>query len=44
MRVRECRVMSTWKCLHLYVRQRLGGSDTQPRLKAKVNGLTVTCF
>lgn len=36
-------VVSTRQCMHLYVRGTLRGSDTKQPLKAKVNGLTVTC-
>lgn len=35
--------VSTWQCAHLYVCARLRGSDMKRPLKAKVNGLTVTC-
>lgn len=35
--------VSTWQCAHLYVCARLRGSDMKQPLKAKVNGLTVTC-
>lgn len=38
-----CVLESTLLCAHLYVCARLRGSDMKQPLKAKVNGLTVTC-